>query len=404
MIIIKNVNTLAGVTTDIEVPSAHSEIIDATGLTAFPAVLDPHVHFRTPGLEYKEDWTTAARAAINGGCTTVFDMPNTLPPTITAALLAEKKAIIDQQLQQAGIPLRYQLFFGADKAHLDQIPLVKSEVIGIKVFMGCSTGNLVIDDDESLDAVFSIAADNDMLVAVHAEDEQMMVDRKQQHFEAGNYACHSVIRNVDVAVRAVEKAIALTRKYGTRLCILHVSSSKEIELIRQAKQEGLPVFAETTPHHLFLDDSAYGHLLGRALVNPPLRNVAEHAAIIAAIHDKVIDTIGSDHAPHTIEEKAQPYGQCPSGMPGIEFMLPMLLNAHHQGLFTLQQIAEITSINARRIFRMGESQDWVLVDLHKTATVDKTASKCGWSPYMNLSLTGWPRYTILAGRIYTSFQ
>jgi dihydroorotase len=404
MIIIKNVTTLKGDVTDIEIPSTLTETLDATGLTALPAVLDPHVHFRTPGMEYKEDWTTAARAAINGGCTTVFDMPNTLPPTITAALLAEKKAIIDQQLQQAGIPLRYQLFFGADKAHLAQIPLVKSEVIGIKVFMGCSTGNLVIDDDESLNAVFSIAADNDMLVAVHAEDEHMMVERKQQYFDAGNYACHSEIRNVDVAVRAVEKAISLSRKYGTRLYILHVSSAQEIELIRQAKQEGLPVFAETTPHHLFFDDSAYALLQGRAVVNPPLRNVAHHAAIIAAIHDKVIDTIGSDHAPHTIEEKSKPYGQCPSGMPGIEFMLPMLLNAHHQGVFTLQQIADITSINARRIFRISENQDWVLVDLHKTATVDKTASKCGWSPYMNLSLTGWPCYTILAGTIYKSFQ
>lgn len=401
MIIFKQVQTLSGETIDLEIPSDQHQEIAAAGLTALPAVIDPHVHFRTPGMEYKEDWTTAARAAINGGCTAVFDMPNTLPPTVTEDLLVEKKAIIDAQLAETGIPLRYQLFFGADKGHLDQIPLVKNQVVGIKVFMGCSTGNLVIDDDESLHAVFSLAAKLDMLVAVHAEDEHLMNERKHQYFDASSYACHSTIRNIEVAVRAVEKAIALTRQYGTRLYILHVSSAEEIALIKTAKQDGLPVYAETTPHHLFFDTSAYDRLQGHCVVNPPLRDVAHHAAIIAGIHDKVIDTIGSDHAPHTKEEKAKPYGQCPSGMPGIEFMLPVLLNAHHQGLLSLPEIVGLTSANARQIFRMDAYQDWVLVDLNKTAIVDKTASKCGWSPYMGLSLTGWPIYTIMKNRVFT---
>ena len=400
MIVIKNVNAIDGSVSNVEISSDASDVIDGTGLTILPAVIDPHVHFRTPGLEYKEDWTHASRAAINGGCSMVFDMPNVLPPTITEELLIAKKALIEKQLQNVGIPLRYELYIGADKQHVDQLAMVKNQVVGIKVFMGCSTGNLVIDDDESLRKVFEIAAANDMLVAVHAEDEEMMHASKAQHFRAGDYTCHSDIRNIDVAVKAVEKALMLCEKYKTRLYILHVSSGAEIQLIREAKQRSLPVFAETTPHHLFFDTSAYKSLHGRACVNPALRDAAQQALLFAAIKEGVIDTIGSDHAPHTKEEKDQPYGQCPSGMPGIEFMLPVLLNAHHQGFISLDDVVNITSRNARKIFRLPDYQDWVLVDLNKTAEVTHTASKCGWSPYMSQRFTGWPRYTIMRGQIF----
>jgi len=218
------------------IASSSDITIDATGLTLFPGLIDPHVHFRTPGMEHKENWETAARAAIAGGYTTVFDMPNTIPPTITNELLAEKKALINAQLQSAGIPLRYELFFGADKQHIHEIPKVKDAVIGIKVFMGCSTGNLVIDDDESLEAVFSIAARENMLVAVHAEDEKRIHERKHTFKDAKHFHEHSIIRDVEVALIAVEKAISLARKYKTRLYILHVSTNDELELIAAAKK------------------------------------------------------------------------------------------------------------------------------------------------------------------------
>jgi len=400
MIVIKNARDLHGNRRDLEIQSNESKTLDASGLTLLPAVIDPHVHFRTPGLEHKENWVTAARAAINGGCTMVFDMPNVLPPTITEELLIAKKELIEKQLLEAGIPLRYELYIGADKQHLDQLAVVKNQVIGIKVFMGCSTGNLVIDDDESLHRVFEIAAANDMLVAVHAEDEQMMHERKAKYFRDGDYSCHSDIRNIDVAVKAVEKAISLCEKYKTRLYVLHVSSGAEVELIRKAKQRGLPVFAETTPHHLFFDTGVYQELKGKACVNPALRDASQREALFTAIKEGVIDTIGSDHAPHTIEEKSQPYGQCPSGMPGIEFMLPVLLNAHHHGLISLQDIVNVTSQNARSIFRLPEYQDWVLIDLGKSAVVSHTASKCGWSPYMGVKFTGWPVYTIMRDYLY----
>lgn len=400
MIIFKDAKTVDGHVTDLHIQNDKDEIIAASHLTILPAVIDPHVHFRTPGMEYKEDWLTGAKAAIRGGCTQVFDMPNTLPPTFTATLLQEKKALIDSQLKEVDIPLRYQLFFGADKQHLSEIPGVKQNVVGIKVFMGCSTGNLVIDDDESLHAVFSLAAKENMLVAVHAEDEHLIKERKLNFEGEKNYHAHSVIRNIEVATTAVAKAIALTRQYGTRLYVLHVSSAEEVALIKAAKKEGLPVFAETTPHHLFFDTAAYDTLGGKAVVNPPLREAMHHEILFAAIHDKVIDTVGSDHAPHTLEEKSRVYGECPSGMPGIEFMLPLLLNAYHAGRLSLAHVVSLTSKRARDIFHVAPYDDVVLVDLNKSATITKTESKCAWSPYMGLTLTGWPVYTVMKDRVF----
>lgn len=401
MILFQGAQTIDGKQTDFQVASEDSQIINASGLTVLPAVIDPHVHFRTPGLEYKEDWRSGARAAIRGGCTLVFDMPNTKPPTFTASLLAEKKALIDSQLEEAGIPLRYNLFFGADKQHINEIPKVAGQVIGIKVFMGCSTGNLVMDDDESLHAVFSLAARENMLVAVHAEDEHLIQERKSNYKGIMEYAAHSRLRDIEVATTAVAKAIDLCRRYGTRLYVLHVSSADEIALIRSAKAEGLPVFAETTPHHLFYDDSAYATLRGKAVVNPPLRDRKNREALFGAIHDKIIDTIGSDHAPHTLDEKSKAYGECPSGMPGIEFMLPLLLNAHHEGLLSLDEIVSLTSRRARQIFTITAYDDIVLVDLERRETVTRTESKCGWTPYEGLTLCGWPVYTVLKGRCFS---
>lgn len=396
MIILKNCNRIDGTREDFTIESNEEKIIDARGLTRLPAGIDPHVHFRTPGLEYKEDWKTGAKAAITGGYTTVFDMPNTLPPTITQQYLIEKKKLIDSQLNEVGIPLHYALFFGADKNHLAEIEKVKDDIIGIKVFMGCSTGNLVIDDDESLEAVFAIAAKNNLLVAVHAEDEHLLREKKLSFSGKMEYAAHSCIRDEEVAVRAVEKAIGLTRKYGTRLYILHTSTAEEIELVRKAKTENLPVFAEVTPHHLFFNTNYYEKLGGKAVVNPPLRAERHQEALWQAILDGTIDTIGSDHAPHTLEEKEKSYGECPSGMPGIEFMLPMLLNAYHQKKLSLEKIILLTSARAKQIFNLQNINDWVLVDLNKIKTIESTESKCGWTPYQGLTLQGWPSYVVIA--------
>lgn len=397
------IKTFDNQTLDITLPKGNKHNI--ADLIALPAVIDPHVHFRTPGLTHKEDWLSGARVALRGGATYVFDMPNTIPPTMTQTRLIEKKALIDSMLQQAKIPLRYQLFLGADKNHLTEIAHAKQSCIGIKVFMGCSTGNLVIDDDESLHKVFEIAARENMLVAVHAEDEQMIVAQKkkyQHHPNAADYAMHSTIRSIEVATTAVAKAIRLSEIYGTKLYILHVSSADELTLIRDAKEKGLPVFAETTPHHLFFDDGLYETAHGFAQVNPPLRAAHHHDALIQGIHEGIIDTIGSDHAPHTRAEKQQPYGACPSGMPGLEFMLPMLLNAYHQQIFSLTEIVALTSKRVRQIFTLPHFQDWVIVNLKEKKHIQHhdTVSKCGHTPYAGQTLQGWPVYTVLNDVVY----
>lgn len=400
MIKIQGAKNLHGETIDIEIQGP-DQTIHADHLTIFPGLIDPHVHFRTPGLEHKEDWRTAAKAAICGGYTTVFDMPNTLPPTISADLLKQKKDIINQQLQEAKIPLRYHLYIGADKNHLAEIEKVKNDVVGIKVFMGCSTGNLVIDDDESLAAVFEIAAKHNMLVAVHAEDESRLKQRKA-NIKSTNYADHSTIRDPEAAAIAVDKAIKLAKIYETKLYVLHASTIDELNLIRQAKQEGLKVYAETTPHHLFLDESFYEQLQGKAVVNPPLRNKAHRSAVFDAILDGTIDTIGSDHAPHSKHEKSLAYGQCPSGMPGIETTLPLLLEAYHSGLISLHKIVELTAHNPQMIFNLTSSQDYVLVDINKQQKIDESRlkTKCGWSAFAGRLLRGWPKYTIINGQCF----
>lgn len=403
MIQINNILNIENQRQSITIDSEQEIIILANNLLILPGLIDPHVHFRTPGLEYKEDWKTAAQASIKGGYTTVFDMPNTLPPTVTQVALQAKKAIIDQQLKEVKIPLRYHLFFGADKHHLNEIKKVKDQVIGIKVFMGCSTGDLVIDDDESLHAIFKIAAEENMLVAVHAEDEQRLKENEKKFTRPQNYAIHSKIRDETAAVLAVKKAIQLVREYGTRLYILHTSTRQEIDLIAQAKDEGLPVFAETSPHHLFLNLTDYVSLKGKAVMNPPLRSAEHQTALFKAIKSGIIDTIGSDHAPHTLEEKARPYGMCPSGVPGIETTLPLLLEAYYQDLLTLNNIVDLTSRRAKKIFGLADfPEDCVLVNLSLAKRVEdrRLSTKCQWSPFAGRLLRGWPVTTILKKRVY----
>lgn len=399
MITTKNVQTIQGQRTDLTVSSVQNIILDASHLLLMPALIDPHVHFRTPGAQYKEDWISGAHASLHGGYTTVLDMPNNDPPTLELSSLMQKKALIAQQLESAQIPLRYGLYLGADKRCISDIARCKDHVVGIKIFMGCSTGGLLIDDDETLQAVFYQAAQHNLLVAVHAEDEARIQSRKKI---TGSYRIHSRIRDAQVACIAVAKAINLARRYGTRLYLLHVSTEQEIELIARAKQEGLPIFAEATPHHLFLNQSDYADLQGRAIMNPPLRTQQDQQALIRAIKERIIDTIGSDHAPHTRQEKEKPYGLCPAGIPGIETTLPLLLTAYHQSIFSLEQIVDLTSKCAQEIFNLPTTQDYVLVDLMKERLVrdDALHTKCAWSPFSGRLLRGWPTHVILRGQLY----
>ncbi len=399
MIEIQNVQTINGHRIDHYIQSDQNQLIDGTDLILLPALIDPHVHFRVPGAEHKEDWETASRAAIAGGVTTVFDMPNNTPSCITAQRLHEKKELIERQLK---IPLRYGLYLGADQNHLGEIPKVKDQIIGLKIYMGSSTGDLLMNNPKSLAKVFQIAAENDLILAVHAEDEDLIQKRKIEHktdLHLGAEA-HSIIRNPEVAAKAVAQAIDLAAKYKTRLYIAHVSTREELDLIRKAKKSGLSVYAEATPHHLFLNTKAYQTLGTLALVNPPLRE--DNDALWEAIQDETIDTIGTDHAPHLLEEKKLPYGSAPSGFPSIELYLPLLLNAYNEDRITLEQIVSLTHTRPQEIFRCEINDDVVLVDLKQVRTVDNIHlhTKAKWSPYAGMTLKGWPLYTILRGKLY----
>jgi dihydroorotase len=401
MIHLKHVTTVEGEIVDLQLAGNQTRVIDAHGLTLLPGLIDPHVHFRTPGLEHKENWESGARAAIQGGITMVLDMPNTLPATITLERVKEKRELINTQLKRAGIGLRYGLYLGADKGHFEEIARCKDQVVAIKLFMGSSTGDLLMDDLSSLHAVFCLAAAHDLLLAVHAEDEALIHQRSNQ-LKGDHPRMHSIIRNEEVALKATVLALELARVYGTRLYLLHISTKAEVEAIRRAKEAGVVVFAETTPHHLFLTTQDYEMLGTKVQMNPPIRSVDNCEALWKAINEGVIDTIGSDHAPHTLEEKARAYGKAPSGIPGVETTLPLLLNACHHGRLSLQKIVSLMHTRILEIFRFKSVEDYVLIDRNKVRSIDEAhlKTKCGWSPYTGRTLTGWPVYTILQGHVH----
>lgn len=383
---------------------ADTLLIEGKKLTVLPALIDPHVHFRVPGGEHKEDWKTAALAAVRGGVTMVCEMPNNSPPCTTLERLLAKKKLIDSQLLESGIPLRYGLYFGADRESLDEISKVSHEAVALKIFMGCSTGGLVIESDEDLNTSFRLAKEAGLLVAVHAEDEAILKLAKSRYTGATNPAYHSKIRPREAAMRAVEKALNLCAKYQTPLYILHMSTKEELELVRQAKQSGLPVYAEATTHHLFLSEEDYKIHGTYVQMNPPLRTWEDQEALWEGLRDGSIDTIGTDHAPHTRKEKNLPFGQAPSGIPGVETLLPLMLDAVSKGRLSLKRLSELTRYTILKMFHLPANDDVVLVDLDlvKEVREEELASKCGWTPYRGRRLRGWPLYTVLRGKVFCS--
>src|SRR3989339_67413 len=378
-------------------------------LLALPALIDPHVHFRVPGGEHKEDWTTGA--AVAGGVTTVLDMPNNMPGISTFELLKQKKSAVNKLLAQSCQPIRPYFYFGATAENLAEIDKVRNEIIGVKMFVGSSTGDLLVSQISAQEKIFKKCAELNLVLAVHAEDDEIIRANSQQFIvnslqgEAqrspviptaveGSLSIkhHSQTRSREAAIKAVTQAAEFAKKYHTKLYVLHASTAEELELIRSAKQAGVTVFAEATPHHLFLNDSAYELLGAKAQMNPPLRTAHDQDALWRAINDGTIDTVGTDHAPHTLAEKALPYPQSPSGVPGIETYLPLLLNEYNQGKITIQKIVELTRLNIEKIFNLPPNNDWVIVDLdlEKIVKNKNLKTKCGWSPFDGWKLKGWP--------------
>ncbi|MBO3461771.1 dihydroorotase [Aetokthonos hydrillicola Thurmond2011] len=380
--------------------------IDAQGLTLLPGVIDPQVHFREPGLEHKEDLFTASCACAKGGVTSFLEMPNTKPPTITQEALDDKL----QRASQKSL-VNYGFFVGGTAAHLPDL-LSANPTPGIKVFMGSMHGQLLVDQEAALEEIFAqgfdeTSTDTGRLIAVHAEDQARINQRRKEFAGIHDPKVHSQIQDNQAALLATQLALKLSKKYHRRLHILHMSTAEEADLLRHDKPAWAT--AEVTPQHLFLNTSAYEKLGTLAQMNPPLRSPHDNQVLWQALRDGVIDFIATDHAPHTLEEKAQEYPNSPSGMPGVETSLPLMLTAAMQKQCTLAQVVQWMSrgvaqgygIPNKGAISPGYDADLVLVDLNAYRPVlrEELLSKCGWSPFEGWNLTGWPVVVIVNGQI-----
>lgn len=382
----------------------YKRTIDAKGLCLIPGAIDTQVHFREPGLTHKEDLESGTRAAICGGVTTIFEMPNTNP-------LTDSKEHLEDKLSRAAgrAWCDYAFFVGATKDNIAE--LSKFEMLpgtpGIKIFMGSSTGPLLVENDADLEQVLR---NGKRPVSIHAEDEARLVQRKNSDLPRGSAHEHPNLRDAESARLATERIIRLSKLTGRPVHILHISTGDELPLLAAAKQEGLKVTCEVTPQHLyFAAPDCYDRLGTLAQMNPPVRTDGHRQAIRQALRDGLFDVIGSDHAPHTVQEKEKPYPASPSGMPGVQTLLPVMLNFVNQGLLSMETLVKMTSERPADLFgiknkgtiEVGKDADLVLVDLNekRTVTTDWLESKCGWSPYTGDELQGWPVHVFLGGEL-----
>lgn len=373
------------------------EVIDCTGLHILPGVVDSQVHFREPGLEHKEDLETGSRAAVLGGVTTVFEMPNTNPLTTSEAMLADK---IKRAHHRMHCDFAFWVGGTRDNAHevgeLERLP----GAAGIKVFMGSSTGDLLVEDDEG---VASILRNTRRRAAFHSEDEYRLREREGLRV-AGDPSSHPVWRDEVAAYMCTERLIRIARKENARIHVLHISTADEIPLLAANKDVAT---AEATPHHLTLTADDYATLGTLIQMNPPVRAAHHRDGIWQGLSQGVIDVLGSDHAPHLLEEKAKSYPASPSGMTGVQTLVPIMLDHVNAGRLTLERFVDLSSAGPKRLFGMarkgriaqGYDCDLTIVDLKRTETItnQQAGSRAGWTPYDGKQVTGWPVGTIIRG-------
>ena len=376
------------------------EVFDATGLTVMPGVIDTQVHFREPGLEWKEDLETGSQCAVLGGVVAVFEMPNTEPTTTDPGALADKLVRAKNRMHcdhafYVGGTHENAAFLG----ELERLP----GCCGVKVFMGASTGSLLVQDDEGIEQVLRHI---NRRAAFHSEDEYRLAERRSLA-RTSDWTSHPEVRDPQSAMQSTERLVRLATKLGKRIHVLHVTTTEEIVYLAEHKDVAS---VELTPQHLTLEGpEAYERLKGFAQMNPPIRDHAHRMGIWTAVANGVADVLGSDHAPHTREEKARPYPASPSGMPGVQTLLPVMLTHVAEGRLSLERLVDLTSHGAHRIFNLadkgrlavGYDADLTLVDLkaRRTITHAQMATRSGWTPFDGFDAKGWPMATIIRGRV-----
>ncbi|HWA19269.1 MAG TPA: dihydroorotase [Devosia sp.] len=372
-------------------------VTDCHGLHILPGVIDTQVHFREPGLEHKEDLATGSLSAVMGGVTAVFEMPNTNPLTTTRAALEDKIARATGRMH-----CDFAFFIGGTHENVAELPILERlpGCAGVKVFMGSSTGSLLVADDDGVGAILRAISRR---AAFHSEDEYRLEERKSLRIE-GDPRSHPVWRDPDAALRSTRRLVALAHRYGKRIHVLHISTAEEMVFLTDHKDVAT---VEVTPHHLTLDETAYETLGTFAQMNPPIRDSIHRAGIWAGVVNGVVDVLGSDHAPHTIEEKRKPYPASPSGMTGVQTLVPIMLDHVNAGRLSLERFVDMSSAGPARIFNIarkgriavGYDADLTIVDLKRRETITNKwiASRAGWTPYDGVTVTGWPVATIVRG-------
>jgi dihydroorotase len=376
------------------------ETIDAKGLHILPGVIDTQVHFREPGMEHKEDLATGSRSAVLGGVTAVFEMPNTKPATTNEAALAHKVARATGRMH-----CDFAFFVGASRDNTHELAALERlpGAAGIKVFMGSSTGDLLVDDEETLRRVLRAI---NRRAAFHAEDEARLKSRTHLQ-RAGDASSHSEWRDAEAALLATSRLVRLASELGKRVHVLHVSTADEMELLAKHKDVAT---VEVTPQHLTLTaKEAYAALGTHAQMNPPLRDRTHQEALWRALDQGVVDVLGSDHAPHTLDEKGKAYPATPSGMPGVQTLVPVMLDYVNAGRLSLARFVDLTSAGPTRVFGIaskgriakGYDADLTVADLSAARVIEQDwiGSKSGWTPFAGRKVRGWPVGTILRGRI-----
>ena len=379
--------------------AAAGEVIDATGLHILPGVIDTQVHFREPGLTQKEDLESGSRSAVLGGVTAVFEMPNTSPTTTDAAAFADKIARGHHRMH-----CDFAFYVGGTRENTADLPELERlpGCAGIKVFMGSSTGSLLVEGD---DGVRDILKAIRRRAAFHSEDEYRLRERKDFRIE-NDPRSHPVWRDEIVALQCTERLVGLARETGRRVHVLHITTAQEMEYLAAHKDVAS---VEVTPHHLTMAaPECYERLGTLAQMNPPVRDATHRAALWLGLDQGVVDVLGSDHAPHTREEKAKPYPASPSGMTGVQTLVPLMLDHVHAGKLTLARFVDLTSAGPNRLFgiarkgriAVGYDADFTIVDLKRRATITNAAvgSRAGWTPYDGVTVTGWPVGTMVRGQ------